>query len=80
VKELKIAFIQMAIGMMRVKIEKNNRYMVSYQIMKRNKGSGKVIVTTARKLTKLVWTLLTEKRNYDPFKSNKLYKSVYHVA
>ena len=79
-QELRTAFIQMAIGMMRVKIEKNNRYMLSYQIMKRNKGSGKAIVATARKLTKLVWTLLTEEKNYDPFKSNKIYKSAYYVA
>ncbi len=58
----------MAIGMMRVKIEKNNRYMCVFafcvkqrayleRIMKRNKGSGNTIIATARKLTKFVWTL-----------------------
>ena len=73
--ELRTAFIQMVIGMIRVKKERENRYMYAYRIMKKEKGSGKSIVATARKLTKLVWVLLKNGTFYDPIRARNLSKN-----
>jgi transposase len=68
--ELRTAIIQMVIGMIRCKDEKDNRLMTSYRNMKKNKGSGKAIVATARKLTKIIWTMLTNDEEYKKEKLN----------
>lgn len=67
--ELRTAFVQMAIGMMRVKAEQNNRFMVHYRFLKSIKGSGRSIIAIARKLTKVVWVMLMRQTQ---FNSNKL--------
>ncbi|MEJ5273653.1 MAG: transposase, partial [Spirochaetota bacterium] len=71
-QELRTAFVQMAIGMIRVKSEQENRYMKSYRNMKKIKGSGKAIIATSRKLSKLVWVLLKNGDEYDPAKTNDI--------
>jgi len=68
--ELRTAIVQMVIGMLRCKDEKNNRIMTSYRNMKKNKGSGKAIVATARKLTRIIWTMLTNNELYKKEKLN----------
>ncbi len=67
-KELRTALIQMVIGMVRVKTERGNILMDRYEALKRQKGSGKSIVATARKLTKIIWILLSNDTPYDPLK------------
>jgi len=63
--ELRTALVQMALGMIKVRAESNNRLMVRYRQIKQRKGSGKAIIATARKLATIVWTLLTEDKDYD---------------
>jgi transposase len=63
--ELRTAFVQMVLGMIKVKGQSNNRLMVRYRLIKTRKGSGKAIIATARKLATIVWTLLTEDKEYD---------------
>ncbi len=63
--ELRTALVQMALGMIKVRAESNNRLMVRYRQIKQRKGSGKAIIATARKLATIVWTLLTENKEYD---------------
>lgn len=76
--ELRTAMIQMVLGMVRCKDEKNNRLMVVYKNMKKNKGSGKAIVATARKLTKIIWTMLTNDEDYKKDKVNKIYDDIHN--
>ena len=67
--ELRTVMVQMVLGMIRCKEEKNNRLMVMYRNLKKTKGSGKALIATARKLTKIIWTMLTYDEEY---KSEKL--------
>lgn len=69
--ELRTAIVQMVIGMLRCKDKKNNRLMTSYRNMKKIKGSGKAIVATARKLTRIIWTMLTNDELYKKEKLNE---------
>jgi transposase len=63
--ELRTALIQMVLGLIRYKNEYNSRLMYQYRLIKKNKGSGKALVATARKLTKVIWTLLSNDEEYD---------------
>lgn len=67
-KVLRTAIIQMVIGMIKVKSERGNILMNRYEVLKVKKGSGKSIVATARKLTKIIWTLLKNDTPYDPLR------------
>ena len=40
--------------------------MERYTIMKREKGTGKTIVATARKLSRIIWCMLTADEPFDP--------------
>ena len=73
-KELRTAIIQMVLGMIRCKDERNNRFMVMYRNIKKMKGSGKALIAVARKFTKLIWTLLSNDIEYD---KNKLSLTKY---
>lgn len=42
--------------------------------MKRNKGSGKSIVVAARKMAEIVWTMLSDKKDFDRQKMIGKYK------
>lgn len=67
-KVLRTAIIQMVIGMVKVKSERDTILMNGYELLKKRKGSGKSIVATARKLTKIIWTLLQNDTPYDPLR------------
>ena len=72
--ELRTAIIQMVLGMIRCKNEKDNILMIQYRNIKKRKGSGKALVAIARKFTKLIWTLLT---NDELYVKEKLSKGIY---
>jgi len=68
-KELRTAFVQVVMGMIRYKKATGAyRVMNKYHIMKANKGSGKAIIATARKVSKFVWAMLTNRMPFDPLK------------
>ena len=71
-KELRTVIIQMVLGMIRCKEEKDNRFMIAYRNIKRTKGSGKALVAVSRKFTKLIWTLLSNDFEYDKEKLKSL--------
>lgn len=63
--DLRTALVQVVLGMVRLsRRTKVYRIMDRYNAMKRHKGSGKAIIATARKLSKIVWYML---RNDEPF-------------
>ena len=62
---LRTALVQMVLGMVRnQRLTGAYHLMLRYQVMKVHKGSGKTIIATARKLSKIVWYML---RNDEPF-------------
>jgi transposase len=63
--ELRTAIIQMVLGMIRFKVERNNRLMNIYAKMKKIKGSGKSLVAVARKFTRIIWVMLTRNEEFD---------------
>jgi len=82
-KELRTAFVQMALGMIRSRKSELSRLVLSYRAMKPHKGSGRSLIALARKLSKVVWTMLTTGKEYDPVKAQadaKLLTAVYEVA
>jgi transposase len=69
--ELRTAFVQVVMGMVRYKkMTGAYRIMSKYLEMKKHKGSGKSIIATARKVSKIVWTML---KNREPFNPVKMY-------
>jgi len=72
--ELRTALVQMVLGMIRCKSERNNILMIQYRNIKKRKGSGKALIAIARKFTKLIWTLLTNDELYD---KNKLSEEIF---
>jgi len=57
-EELRTALVQLVLGMRRCKQTLSWRLMERYCVMKSNKGSGKSIIATARKVSKIVWCML----------------------
>ena len=74
-QELRTAFVQLVLGIRRCKDTSNWRMMQRYEYMKKNKGSGKSIVAAARKLAEIVWTMLSDKQDFDCRKMKGTYKS-----
>jgi len=69
--ELRTALVQVVLGMVRNKrITGGYRIMTRYASMKRQKGSGKTIIATARKLSKVVWYMLQKNEPFDPTRMN----------
>jgi transposase len=64
---LRTAFVQLVVGMVRLN-KKTLRYrlMQRYRELQLDKGSGKAIIATARKLSKVVWFMLMTGREFDP--------------
>jgi transposase len=59
-KELRTALVQVVMGMRRMKAKTVIwRMMQRYDAMKQNKGSGRAIIATARKLAIIIWHMLT---------------------
>ncbi len=57
-EELRTAFVQLVVGIRRSRQSASWRLMERYEAMKTVKGSGKSIIATARKLSKIVWFML----------------------
>jgi transposase len=57
-EELRTALVQLVLGMRRCKQTLSWRLMERYNVMKGNKGSGKSIIATARKVSKIIWCML----------------------
>jgi transposase len=65
--ELRTALVQVVLGMVRNKRATGGyRLMGRYAAMKKEKGSGKAIIATARKLSKIVWYMLRNDAPFDP--------------
>src|SRR5574344_1449661 len=73
-QELRTCFVQLVLGIRRCKDTSEWRMMQRYEYMKKNKGSGKSIVATARKMAEIVWTMLSEKKDFDGKKMVGNYK------
>lgn len=65
-EELRTALVQLVMGMRRCRATTSWRLMEQYTEMKRNKGSGKSIVATARKLSKIIWCMLSDNEEFNP--------------
>jgi transposase len=65
-EELRTALVQLVMGMRRCKSTASWRIMERYTEMKKNKGSGKSIIATARKLSKIIWCMLTAEEEFNP--------------
>jgi transposase len=67
--ELRTAFVQMVMGMVRYqKVTGNYRVMTRYQNMKKHKGTGKSIIATARKMSTIAYAILKSREPFDPTK------------
>lgn len=67
--ELRTAFVQMVMGMVRMQKKTGTyRIMMKYAAMKKQKGSGKSVIATARKMSTLVYTILKTREPFDPMK------------
>lgn len=78
--ELRTAFVQLFMGMRRCKDTKSWRMMQRYEYMKKNKGSGKSIISGARKTAEIVWALLSYKTDFDAEKMKGIYKPLSLTA
>jgi len=65
---LRTAIVQIVLGMVRSRRTNDYRIMKRYKAMKPYKGSGKTIIATARKLSKIIWYMLKNDTLFDPFK------------
>jgi len=65
-EQLRTALVQVVMGMRRMK-EKTLRWrlMERHEMLKRNKGSGKAIIATARKIAVIIWNMLTEEADFE---------------
>ena len=64
-EELRTAFVQLVVGIRRSRQSASWRLMEQYEAMKTVKGSGKSIIATARKLSKIVWFMLTREEAFN---------------
>jgi len=65
-EELRTALVQLVMGMNRSRMTQDYRIMNQYRTMKKSKGSGKSIIATARKLSKIIWFMLTYNKPFNP--------------
>ena len=81
--ELRTAFVQMAMRMIRNQINTcGYRIMYKYREMKKHKGSGKSIIAAARKMSTVVYKMLKTREPFNPLKMvvTKEYKEMYAAA
>jgi transposase len=64
-EELRTALVQLVLGMRRSKKTTSWRILERYCAMKKEKGSGKSIIATARKLSRIIWCMLSEDAAFD---------------
>jgi hypothetical protein len=67
-KPLRTAMVQLVLGMVRSRRTKEYRIMKRHAAMKEQKGTGKSIIATARKLTKVIWYMLKNDTPFQPLK------------
>ena len=68
-KEMRTAMVQCVLGMVRAKRTTGAyRIMTQYDQMKSQKGSGKSIIATARKLSTIIYMMLKNKEPFDPLR------------
>jgi transposase len=64
---LRTALVQLTLGMVRAKKQTlSYRIMKRYEQLKKEKGSGKSIIATSRKLSSVIWHMLTNREPFDP--------------
>jgi len=66
-EELRTAIVQLVLGMRRCKKTLSWRLMERYSVMKETKGSGKSIIATARKVSKIIWCMLSSGEEFNPW-------------
>jgi len=65
-KELRTALVQVVMGLRRMKAKTLTwRLMQRYEAMKKSKGSGRSIIATARKISTIIWNMLTNDVEFD---------------
>jgi transposase len=65
-EELRTALVQVVMGLRRMKKKTMSwRMMQQYEMMKKNKGSGRAIIATARKIATVIWHMLTDEVEFD---------------
>jgi len=65
-EELRTALVQVVMGLRRMKAKTACwRLMQRYEAMKKAKGSGRTIIATARKLSTIIWHMLSEEVVFD---------------
>ena len=66
-QELRTAFVQAALGMIRLtRVTSEWRLIKEYQRRKDNKGSGRAIIALARKITRIVFVMLSKRERFNP--------------
>jgi len=65
---LRTAMVQLVLGMIRSRQTAEYRIIRRYTAMKMQKGSGKSIIATARKLSKVIWYMLKNDTLFDPLR------------
>ena len=66
-QELRTAFVQAAPGMIRLtKVTSDWRIIKDYQRRKGDKGSGRAIIALARKITRIVFVMLSKRESFNP--------------
>lgn len=64
--ELRTAFVQVALGMIRLpRVTSEWRLIKDYRLMKTDKGSGRAIIALARKVARIVFTMLQTRESFD---------------
>ncbi len=81
--ELRTAFVQVVMGMLRSQSKTGNyRIITNYHHMKKHKGSGRSIIAAARKISVIVYHMLSKRETFDPVKmlNNKKYLEMQQAA
>ena len=66
-QELRTAFVQAALGMIRLtNVSSEWRIIKDYQRRKGDKGSGRAIIALARKITRIVFVMLSKREGFKP--------------
>ena len=66
-QELRTAFVQVTMGIIRQPEKTSNWSLVAdYHRMKREKGSGRAIIATTRKVARIVFAMLNKQEEFDP--------------
>jgi transposase len=65
-QELRTAFVQAALGMIRLtKVASDWRIIKDYQRRKDDKGSGRAIIALARKITRIIFVMLSKRESFN---------------